>query len=154
MKNRKNKDIIVPSCSGLVTPVTLILGSYIILHGHLSPGGGFQGGVLIAGILVIYYLAYGREKTLQTFHMKAFSVSEDMGALFFLLLASLGIIYGTSFFANVIGKGSTGDLFSSGTIFLMNFAVGYKVLAGIGILIIVMLRALRDDDKEDVDNDN
>ena len=41
-KNRKQKDIIVPSCADLVIPITLVLGAYIILHGHLSPGGGFQ----------------------------------------------------------------------------------------------------------------
>lgn len=153
MKNRKCKNVIVPTCAALVMPVTLVLGAYIILHGHLSPGGGFQGGVLIAGAIAIFFLAYGREKTLKTFHLSRLSFSEDVGALAFVLFATLGLIYGGSFFANVVGKGILGKLFSSGTVFLMNFAVGYKVLAGIGVLILIMIGTLRGD-KEEPEDDN
>lgn len=154
MSNRKEIDVIMPSCSGLVMPITLVLGAYIILHGHLSPGGGFQGGVLIAGTIAIFYLAYGREKTLKTFHLSRLSNSEDFGGLLFVLFATLGVIYGSSFFANVIYKGSFGKLYSSGTIFLMNFAVGYKVLAGIGILILSLIGTLRNNDEGGKDHDN
>ena len=69
-KNRKQKDIIVPSCADLVIPITLVLGAYIILHGHLSPGGGFQGGVLLTGAIAIFFIAYGRDKVLKTFHLE------------------------------------------------------------------------------------
>lgn len=146
MANRKEKDVIMTSLSAFVMPITLVFGIYIILHGHLSPGGGFQGGVLIAGAIVIFYLAYGRKKTLKTFHLSILSKSESLGGLFFVLFATLGIIYGSSFFANVIYKGSIGKLYSSGTIFLMNFAVGYKVLAGIGILILSLIGILNKDE--------
>lgn len=152
MVNRKCKEVIVPSCASLVMPLTLVLGAYIILHGHLSPGGGFQGGVLIAGALTIFFLAFGKEKTLETFHLKRFSYSEDIGALAFLLFATLGVIYGTSFCSNVVAKGSLGKLFSSGTVFLMNFAVGYKVLAGIGVLILVMIGTLKGDNEEGLED--
>lgn len=154
MKNRKSRDVIVPSCAGLVMPVTLIFGIYIILHGHLSPGGGFQGGVLITGAIAIYYLAFGREKTLKAFHLRRLSVSEDLGALAFLLFATLGVIYGSAFFANVVYKGTAGKLFSSGTIFLMNFAVGYKVLAGVGVLILVLIGTLKEDSEEEKSDDD
>ena len=143
-KNRKQKDIIIPSCADLVIPITLVLGAYIILHGHLSPGGGFQGGVI----------AYGRDKVLKTFHLNRLKTSEDLGALAFVLVATLGVIYGAAFFGNVIWKGTLGKLFSSGTIFLMNFAVGYKVLAGIGVLLLIMIGTLRDDEEEGLEDDN
>lgn len=139
---RKRKDVIIPSCANLVMPLTLILGFYVILHGHLSPGGGFQGGVLVAGAITIVYLSYGKDMISKVFHAKVLKLSENVGALGFVLIATLGIIYGVSFFSNVVYKGSVGKLFSSGTIFLMNFAVGYKVLAGVGFLIIVMLSTL------------
>ena len=148
-KNRKQKDIIVPSCADLVIPITLVLGAYIILHGHLSPGGGFQGGVLLTGAIAIFFIAYGWDKVLKTFHL-----SEDLGALAFVLVGTLGVIYGAAFFGNVIWKGTLGKLFSSGTIFLMNFAVGYKVLAGIGVLLLIMIGTLRDDEEEGLEDDN
>lgn len=147
-KNRKQKEVIIPSCGSLVIPITLILGAYIILHGHLSPGGGFQGGVILAGAISIYFISFGSEKVLKTFHLNRLKVSEDIGGIAFLLIASLGIIYGAAFFGNVIWKGTLGKLFSSGTIFLMNFAVGYKVLAGIGVLILIMIGTLKDDKDE------
>ena len=89
---------------------------------------------------------------LWTFHLKRFSYSEDIGALAFLLFATLGVIYGTSFCSNVVAKGSLGQLFSSGTVFLMNFAVGYKVLAGIGVLILVMIGTLKGDNEEGLED--
>ena len=56
---RKRRDSILISCTNLVLPILLTLGLYIIIHGHLSPGGGFQGGVLIAGAIAIIYIGYG-----------------------------------------------------------------------------------------------
>ena len=114
MKKRRNSILI--SCTNLVLPILLTLGLYIIIHGHLSPGGGFQGGVLIAG------------------------------AIGFIILAFIGLIGSGVFFGNVLEKGSPGDLFSSGSIFLMNFAVGFKVFAGISFLIIIMLANLNKED--------
>ncbi|MFR2298999.1 MAG: hypothetical protein ACLS6P_01970, partial [Clostridium paraputrificum] len=72
----------------------------------------------------------------------------------FVLVGTLGVIYGAAFFGNVIWKGTLGKLFSSGTIFLMNFAVGYKVLAGIGVLLLIMIGTLRDDEEEGLEDDN
>lgn len=148
-KKRKRKDIIITTGSDIVLPITLVLGAYIILHGHLSPGGGFQGGVLLAGAVAIFFLAYGRDKVIKTFHVNKLKISEDLGALGFVFIGTLGVIYGSSFFGNVIWKGLPGDLFSSGTIFLMNFAVGYKVLAGIGVLILVMIATLKSSENEE-----
>lgn len=151
-KNKlKGEDIIIQSCSDIVLPIALMLGAYIILHGHLTPGGGFQGGVLIGGAVAVMYVAYGTEGITRSFHLKRFKISESLGALGFILFASLGLIYGIkgyNFFANVVYKGTPGNLFSSGNIFLMNFAVGYKVLAGIGALIIVMLSTLKANEKK------
>lgn len=147
-KNIKRKEVIVTSCANIVLPIALMLGAYVILHGHLSPGGGFQGGVLIAGAVAILYVAYGSNKIGDTFNSKRLKIYEDLGALGFVFLASLGLIYGGSFFGNVVNRGSIGKLYSSGTIFWMNFAVGYKVLAGIGFLIIVMVSTLNSDKEE------
>ena len=147
--DNKEKDIIIKICSSITLPLALLLGIYIVLHGHLSPGGGFQGGVIIASTVLIFYIAYGREKTLNIFNKNKLSKVEEFGALTFIFVASLGIIYGVSFFTNVLNKGNLGNVFSSGTIFFMNFAVGYKVLAGISVLILVMISCLKGGEKRD-----
>lgn len=145
----KEKDIIVKICGSIILPLALLLGIYIILHGHLSPGGGFQGGVIIASAVSIYYVAYGREKTLKMFNSKRLSRMEEFGALTFIFIASLGVIYGVSFFSNILSKGNVGNIFSSGTVFFMNFAVGYKVLAGISVLILVVISSLKGEEERD-----
>lgn len=147
----KRKEIILPLCSKLVLKISILLGFYIIVHGHLSPGGGFQGGVIVASAIVIYYLANGREKTLNTFNIKRLENTEKISALSFIFIASLGIIYGVPFFTNILSKGIVGSVFSSGSIFFMNFAVGLKVLSGVSVLILVIISSLRGGD-ERIDN--
>lgn len=143
------RDSIIVSTANIVLPISLTLGVYVILHGHLSPGGGFQGGVLIASAVTIIYLAYGIGKVAKVFNIEKIKFYENIGALSLLLLATLGVVYGYNFFKNVIyNQGEAGMLYSSGTIFWMNFAVGYKVLAGIGLLLINMLGTLNTEEKK------
>mgnify|MGYP003161445164 CR=1 FL=1 len=141
MKKRRNSILI--SCTNLVLPILLTLGLYIIIHGHLSPGGGFQGGVLIAGAIALIYIGYGFKGVKKGIASNTFKIAEDLGALGFIILALIG---SGVFFGNVLEKGNPGDLFSSGSIFLMNFAVGFKVFAGISFLIIIMLANLNKED--------
>lgn len=141
-KGIKVKNSIITSCANITLPITLVLGIYVILHGHLSPGGGFQGGVLIAGAVAIVFTAYGYKDVLKVFNAERAKIFEDLGALGFVFLGTLGLIYGFTFFTNIINHGTAGKLYSSGTIFWMNFAVGYKVLAGIGFLIIILVANL------------
>lgn len=143
MKKRRNSILI--SCTNLVLPILLTLGLYIIIHGHLSPGGGFQGGVLIAGAIALIYIGYGFKGVKKGIASNTFKIAEDLGALGFIILAFIGLIGSGVFFGNVL-EGNPGDLFSSGSIFLMNFAVGFKVFAGISFLIIIMLANLNKED--------
>lgn len=145
----KRKDTIIKICGSITLPLALLLGIYIILHGHLTPGGGFQGGVIIASAISIFYVAYGKERTLKMFNSKRLGKMEEFGALTFIFIASLGVIYGVSFFSNILNKGNIGNVFSSGTIFFMNFAVGYKVLAGISVLILVVISSLKGEEERD-----
>ena len=144
MKKRRNSILI--SCTNLVLPILLTLGLYIIIHGHLSPGGGFQGGVLIAGAIALIYIGYGFKGVKKGIASNTFKIAADLGALGFIILAFIGLIGSGVFFGNVLEKGNPGDLFSSGSIFLMNFAVGFKVFAGISFLIIIMLANLNKED--------
>ena len=135
---RMRKDSILTCCSDLVLPIIITLGLYIIIHGHLSPGGGFQGGVLVAGAFAILYVSYGIKNL-----SKKIKIGEDIGALGFIILAFLGLVFGGTFFKNIFYLGEPGELFSSGSIFLMNFAVGFKVFAGVSFLILIMVSSLK-----------
>ncbi len=147
---KRRRDSILKSCANITLPIIITLGLYVILHGHLSPGGGFQGGVLVAGALAIIYVCYGSNGVNEKFNLNKFKFFENIGALGFILLAFLGLIYGGTFFKNIFGTGNPGELFSSGNIFLMNFAVGFKVFAGISFLIVIMVKVLNKKEDDDV----
>jgi energy-converting hydrogenase B subunit I len=129
----------------LYAPI-LIFGFYIIMHGHLTPGGGFQGGAVVASGFALLIVAYGaREARIKE---RLFSMVESGGALLFVALAFLGL--GATFFYNFLaGSGpvfgelvptgpNPGDLNTGGTLALMNWAVGLKVLAGLGSIVLLL----------------
>lgn len=142
-KNIKSKNVIVKTASDVFMPLGLMFGIYVILHGHLSPGGGFQGGVVVASAVVLVYLGYGQSGLKKVFNLETLKVSETIGAIMYSGFALIGIIFGATFCRNIFvdrgTAGTPGDLYSSGTIFWMNFSVGFKVLTGVGFLILFML---------------
>lgn len=101
---KKRRDSILISCTNLVLPILLTLGLYIIIHGHLSPGGGFQGGVLIAGAIAIVYIGYGSKGVNKKIGANSFKIAEDIGALGFIILAFIGLIGSGVFFGNILEK--------------------------------------------------
>jgi len=129
--------VIVRTIANLLFCFIIIFGLYIVMHGHLSPGGGFQGGVIIASSAVLLFLAYGNKFAEENYSEKGFTLLKSAGALAFTGLAFAGI--GTAFFYNIfwheqiIFYGPPGTLFSAGIIPFMNFAVGTKVFGGIVI---------------------
>ena len=125
---------IVQCISRLMAPSIFLLGVYVVLHGHLTPGGGFAGGVLIAGAFVLQILAFGSdERRSRALNWNA-TVFESLGLSLFWFLAVLGLIVGVPFFVNVITKSNPGlpyRLFSAGIIPLCNVAIGIEVAAGL-----------------------
>ena len=150
MKNREVKNII-PACGcDAVMPFALVYLFYVILHGHLSPGGGFQGGVLMVAIVVLLYLGHGYETTTKALSWNAFHHAEGWASIFYVLVAMLGVVYGAQFCENVLfNSGNIGDMWSTGTIFLMNAAVGAKVLTGVGVLALSMFGLIALDDRKE-----
>ena len=140
---KKRSDSILIGCTNLILPILTTLGLYIVIHGHLSPGGGFQGGVLLGGAFVVIFIGYGNKKINKDKNSKIFKILEDIGALGFIILAFIGLLSGKEFFTNTFNKGTLGEVFSSGSIFLMNFSVGFKVFAGIAFLIMILLINLK-----------
>ena len=148
MKNNITVKNIIPKCAAdFFVPFALVYIFYIILHGHLSPGGGFQGGVMMVAVVVFMALGYGFEMTKNILSMNLMHKTEGVASIFYVLVAMLGIAYLGNFCQNVFSNiGNIGDLFSSGTIFLMDLAVGVKVLTGVGVLGLSMFAFVAADD--------
>lgn len=123
--------LIVKTITRLTVGLILLYGIYIVLHGHLSPGGGFAGGVIIALSFIHLMLAFGREAALKKISQARASLIESLGALMFLFIAVLGFSGGYFFFNFFVNKGRPFDLFSAGIIPLCNIAISLKVGAGL-----------------------
>ena len=140
----KNENIrirhVVQHSLDLVFPLTMVYMCYIILHGHLSPGGGFQGGVLVVGVILMLYFANGFQATAEAVSFNTLHEAEGVASVAYVALALMGIAAGAQFCENILYRqGNIGDLYSSGTIFWMNLTVGIKVITGIGSITLLML---------------
>jgi energy-converting hydrogenase B subunit I len=141
---------IVKTMVSVALPLTLIYGLYVIAHGHITPGGGFQGGAVVASGLAMLVVSYGSVWTMDRIKEKHLSSLESLGAFGFIGLAFLGLIFGSWFFNNfllgneylfgLIGEGGS-NINTAGVIPLMNFAVGLKVIAGLFAIVLVMAYA-------------
>jgi len=125
-KDMQGMTLIVKTVVRIVSAFIVLYGIYIILYGHLTPGGGFPGGVIIAAAFILIMLAYGKEVALKRFGDRSASLLDNLGALGFLSIALLGIT-GGYFFLNFINHGQPFRLISAGTIPLSNIAIGIKV---------------------------
>jgi len=127
----KGMSLIVKNITNIVIGFIFIYGVYIILHGHLTPGGGFAGGVIIAGAFILRFLAFGGELKSEKKASIVASVFESIGGLIFIGVAFLGLFIGGIFFLNFIPKGTPLHLWSAGIIPICNIAIGIKVGAGL-----------------------
>ena len=136
----KVKNVILSSGADSLLPLMLVYMLYIIFHGHLSPGGGFQGGVLMVAVVTILYLGHGYETTTRALSAHLLHGTEGFASVMYVALALLGVCAGAQFCENILYQhGAVGDLYSSGTIFWMNLTVGVKVLTGVGSIALLML---------------
>ncbi len=123
--------LIMVTGSRFLFPLILLFGAYIFFHGHLTPGGGFQGGAIIASAYLLVYLSRPGEMMSDIWG----TVTESVGGLIFVVLGLLGLTVGGHYFlANFLPVGTLNDLFSAGIIPVIYCAIGLKVgseLAGV-----------------------
>jgi len=139
-KKEVGMTLIVKTVTRLTVGLILLFGIYIVLHGHITPGGGFAGGVIIALSFIHLMLAFGKDKALKKLSEAKTSALESIGALLFLGIALVGLLVGGSFFFNVfVQKGEPFSLFSAGIIPLANIAIAIKVGVGLFSIFIVLV---------------
>lgn len=144
----KGMTLIVKTITRLIVGLVFLYGIYVVVHGHLTPGGGFAGGVIIAGAFVLMILAEGQDKMQENLRKWRASFWESMGIFIFWLLAMLGLFAGTYFFLNLLGKGKPLHIFSAGLIPLCNIGIGIEVGAAL-FAIFITLAVLRTTDYAD-----
>ncbi len=133
-----------------LVPFIFLVGFYIVVHGHVSPGGGFQGGVVWGSLLILLGIVYGTLRAEWVIPSDSRTVMESLGALAFLGLACLGLFAGASFFTNLAAgypRGTPGTIVSAGAIPLLSMAVGVKIGAGLAAIFYSMVN-------EDPENDH
>ena len=117
---------IVKTMARALIPFIFLFGIYIILYGHVSPGGGFQGGVILAMGAVLALVTYGGEKIQK--YITHLSLIEILGVTFFVIIGILGIVNGRLFYSNL------------GMIWILNIIIGFKVFVGLVILYLLLIR--------------
>ena len=137
-EHEQGMSVIVKTITRLTVGLILLYGIYIVSHGHVSPGGGFAGGVIVALSFVHLMLAYGKETALKKLPKGMTSLFESLGAVLFLGIAMLGFL-GGHFFLNFLAKGEPFTLFSAGTIPLSNIAISLKVGAGLFAIFVALV---------------
>ncbi|MEV6942602.1 MnhB domain-containing protein [Streptomyces sp. NPDC051172] len=120
----------------VVLPVALLSGLYVIAHGQLSPGGGFQGGVVAATALHLLYLGADYAALERIRPIGAYEVADALAASGYLVMGIAGLIGGTAFLANtLLPYGTFNTLSSGGTVPLLNAAIGMEVASAVVVLL-------------------
>jgi len=138
---------IVRTVANQLMAFVLVFGLYVIMHGHVTPGGGFQGGAIIASGVVMLIVAFGSGRIKKFLRERRLSLVESSGALLFILIAFAGIgtvffynfLVGSRIFGGIPPTGSNpGDVWTGGVIPVMNLAVGLKVTAGLSAAVLAL----------------
>jgi len=153
MDKHTGMTLIVKMITRVTVGFMLVFGGYIVLFGHITPGGGFPGGVMIALAYILITLAYGREFVEHKVSGVTASIVDDLGALLFWTMGIIGLYVGGRYFFNFLGKGEPFNLFSAGTIIINNIAITLKVgmsLYAIFLALAILQRVVTEEEpKED-----
>lgn len=142
------QDIVLQTVVKILLPFIQIYGLYIIFHGHVSPGGGFAGGAVLASSFILFALANGVGAGFKLVPRLTAKWLESLGGLSFILLGVVGILRGAEYLANIPQwLGQAGRLFSAGIIPLLTVAVGVKVCSTVVTLFYHLLEEGADDGK-------
>ena len=120
-------DPVLGKTAAILIPLILMFGLYIILNGHLGPGGGFSGGAVMGGALILYSAAFGPDKLSRVLSFRAYQVTVTAGLLSYSLLKCYSFYCGANGLETIFVPGTPGAIFSAGLILPLNIAVGLVV---------------------------
>ena len=132
---KTSSSLIMRVMANLLFPFILLFGAYIFIHGHLTPGGGFQGGAVFASGFLFVYLVSAKK-----FHFGLAETTESFSGLVFAGLGILGLILSGAFLFNFMPKGNLMNLFSAGIIPVIYIFIGIKVGSELSSIIYRMMK--------------
>ena len=93
----QQQSLIVKTVCRRLVPFIQLFGLYVVIHGHTSPGGGFQGGVILGASFILLAIAYGIEEMRQRFSLTALTVFTSTGVFLFAGIGVLCVLLGGNF---------------------------------------------------------
>lgn len=120
-------DPILQTVSRVLVPVILVFGIYVILNGHISPGGGFSGGAVIGAGLILHANAFGFEQTEKFFSQRLYKLVTFISLAFYALAKCYSFYCGANHLESIFKPGTPGAILSAGLILPLNIAVGLVV---------------------------
>ena len=120
-------DPLLRSTARIVVPLVIVYGIYVIFNGHLGPGGGFAGGSVIGGGLILYALAFGFEPLDKILNLKVFRIVVLCALCFYSFAKCYSFFCGANHLETIFKTGIPGRIFSAGLIMPLNVAVGIVV---------------------------
>jgi multicomponent Na+:H+ antiporter subunit B len=121
-------------------PVTTLIGIDVVIHGHVTPGGGFQGGIVLATGLHLLYVGGTFESLERLRPLETFKIGEAIGAGAFMTTGLAALFSGVAFLSNVLPFGSFAALLSGGTVPVLSIAVGIEVASSTVVLLAAFLK--------------
>lgn len=141
-------EVVVLACR-IAGPITALFGLYVVLHATVTPGGGFQGGVILASATLLIYLGEGYSGWRDSVRSRWLDVMEGGGALLFVLCGLAPMLVGAAFMENVLPLGTFRDLFSGGLMLVENLGVAAAVAGGFTQLFLEFMEETREPDQSD-----
>ena len=120
-------DAILQGTAFVLCPIIFIFGIYVILNGHLSPGGGFSGGAILGAGLILYTSAFGFKKTQRFFNEHIYKLAKITALCMYGIIGSYFYITGANGIENHIPLGTPGHILSGGIILPIDICVGLEV---------------------------
>ena len=122
--------------------LTVVTGLYVVAHGYITPGGGFQGGVVLAGALLLVFLAGEYRAFRSAAPVPLLDFAEGTGAGGYVVIGLAALLLGEAYLHNLLPLGTPGTLASSGSIAMLNVAVALEVAAAFALLFTEFLEEL------------
>ena len=149
--------LIVRTVACILAIPVIIFGLYVVMHGHLTPGGGFAGGAVMATLTALLLVAFGKDFAGKSPRKEIVLAFECLGLIAFVTIGFLGL--GTTFFGNFLANSGSifgasipfgpnqGYLGTGGVTPLMNLAVGLEVFAATSLVVLLIYKGTGDDEK-------
>jgi multicomponent Na+:H+ antiporter subunit B len=134
-------DAIRITCLALL-PVIVMFGMYVVTHGQITPGGGFQGGVILSSAPLLLYFCAEYTQFRRAVPQRLTEVAESIGAASYIFAGGIGVLMGGLFLQNTLPLGQNGSITGGGTVALIDLGVGLEVSGGLCLALLVYFEEL------------